>query len=79
MKVKADNGVITNLSFLLRDIRFAIVLSPRKIVITHTNIFVDKKSTPIKTLVCCSKTKPIINRIKEFATLAIRNFFGKTL
>lgn len=49
MKIKPDNGVIKSLSFLLRDIRFAIVFNPRKIVMTHTNIFVDKKSKLFKT------------------------------
>ena len=79
MKVTPDNGVITYLSFLLRDIRFVIVLIPRKMVITHTNIFVDKESTPVKTLVCRRNTKPINNRISAFPALAIRNFLGKTL
>ncbi len=79
MKVIPDNGVIRNLSFLLRDIRFAIVLMPRKIVITHTNIFVDKKFKPFMTLVCCRKIKPINKRIKVLTALTIRNFFGKTL
>ena len=79
MKMKPDNGVIISLSFLLLDIRFAIVFKPKKIVITHTNIFVDKKLKPFKTLVCCRKIKPINKRIKAFTALTIRNILGKTL
>ena len=79
MNVKPDNGVIINFSFLLWAIRLAIVLSPRKMVIIHTKIFVDKKLNPLITLVCWRKTKPINIAIRALTPLTTRKIFGKTL
>ncbi len=74
-----DNGVIINRSFLLRENRLAIEFMARKIVIIQTNMFVGKKLKPMKTSVCCRKTKLINTRTIAFTALTIRNFLGKTL
>ncbi len=74
-----DNGDITNLSFLLLEIKFVNVFKPRNMVITHTSMFVGKKWKPFNTPVWSRKTRPINKRMMAFMKLTMRNFLGKTL